>query len=202
MWQIEHACPQCSAPVTMEETDRLFTCPYCKVRLYRASGQPLSYYLDPKALDPDTLYAPYGRFRGIGFAAGVGETRGTVIDGNTIARPMPPCPESLGLRPQAMKLHVAGGEREGRFIPPSPVPLDEVALTGLRRAFPGLAGEDARNGAVLWRFLREAGGFVYSPFKIIGRDVIDAVTLQRVGTLPEGDGEKVFQAASMTKLSN
>ena len=32
--------------------------------------------------------------------------------------------------------------------------------------------------------------------------MIDAVTLQRVGALPEGDGRDVFQAASMTKLSN
>ncbi len=115
MWQIEHACPQCGAPVTMEETDRLFTCPFCKVRLYVASSQPLSYYINPKVPDPDTLYIPYARFRGIGFAASIGATSGTMIDGNTIARSMSACPDSLGVRPQAMKLHMAGGEREGKI---------------------------------------------------------------------------------------
>ena len=151
MWQIEHACPQCSAPVTMEETDRLFTCPFCKVRLYMASNGPVSYYLDPKASDPDTFYAPYGRFRGMGFSSCVGGTNGTVIDGTTITRPMPPCPDTLGLRPQAMKLHIAGGQREGRFIQPASIALDEVALAGLRTTLPGVGGGDARHEAVLWR---------------------------------------------------
>ena len=27
MWQIDHQCPQCRAPVTLEETERLFVCP-------------------------------------------------------------------------------------------------------------------------------------------------------------------------------
>jgi DNA-directed RNA polymerase subunit RPC12/RpoP len=201
MWQVEHACPQCSAPVTLEETDRLFTCPFCKVRLYMASDGALSYYLDPKTPDPDTLYVPYGRFRGMGFAVGTGEAGSTVIDGTSISRPMPPCPESLAVRPQAVKLHLSGEGRVGRFVPPSPAPLDEAALAGLTRALPAFAGKNS-GLSVLWRFLREAGGLIYSPFSVMGRDVIDGVTRQKLGTLPDGEAGVPFQSPGATKPPN
>ena len=29
--QIEQSCPQCGAPANLEETDRLFACPFCRV---------------------------------------------------------------------------------------------------------------------------------------------------------------------------
>ncbi len=163
-----------------------------------ASAGALSYYLDPKTPDPETLYVPYGRFRGMGFAVGTGEVGNTVIDGNSITRPMAPCPESLGVRPQAMKLRLAGGERIGRFVPPSPVPLDEAALAGLARALPAFAGESS-GGGVLWRFLREAGGLIYSPFTVMGRDVIDGVTQQMLGTLPDGEAGVPFRSPAGTK---
>ncbi|MGD9137268.1 MAG: hypothetical protein PVH42_10930, partial [Desulfobacterales bacterium] len=31
---IEYQCPQCGAPATIEETDRLFTCQFCRVNSY------------------------------------------------------------------------------------------------------------------------------------------------------------------------
>ncbi len=166
-----------------------------------ASDGALSYYLDPRTPDPDTLYVPYWRFRGMGFAVGTNEAGSTVIDGNLIARPMPPCPESLGVRPQAMNLRLVGPERVGRFVPPSPAPLDEAALAGLTRALPAFAGESSP-GSVLLRFLRQAGGLIYSPFKVMGRDVIDGVTQQKLGTLPDGQAGVPFQPPTGTRPPN
>ncbi|HUJ68415.1 MAG TPA: hypothetical protein VLW86_02775 [Syntrophorhabdales bacterium] len=198
MWQIEHTCPQCSAPVTLEETDRLFTCPFCKVRLYMASDRALSYYLDPQTPDPETLYVPYQRYRGMGFASGVGGAGTTIIDGNSIGWPMPPCPESLGVRPQAMKLRLLDGDGKGRFVPPSSVPLEEAALAGLSVALPAFAGPSSGRN-VLWRFLRETGGLIYAPFRVMGRDVVDGVTSQRLGTVPDGEADNPFQTPAGTR---
>ena len=44
-WQIEHNCPQCGAPVILDETDRLLTCPYCRTRLYLATTGYFQYHL-------------------------------------------------------------------------------------------------------------------------------------------------------------
>ncbi len=37
-WHIEQGCPQCGAPVTLDETDRLLACPFCRTRLYLVRG--------------------------------------------------------------------------------------------------------------------------------------------------------------------
>ena len=44
---LSHQCPQCGAPVELDETDRIFACPSCQVRLFIHAGGPLRYYLKP-----------------------------------------------------------------------------------------------------------------------------------------------------------
>jgi hypothetical protein len=100
-----------------------------------------------------------------------------------------------------VKLHLSGEGRVGRFVPPSPAPLDEAALAGLTRALPAFAGKNS-GLSVLWRFLREAGGLIYSPFSVMGRDVIDGVTRQKLGTLPDGEAGVPFQSPGATKPPN
>ncbi len=46
-WAIELQCPQCGAPVTMEEADRILACAFCRVRLIMIHPGYPQYYLDP-----------------------------------------------------------------------------------------------------------------------------------------------------------
>jgi hypothetical protein len=67
-WQIEHGCPQCGAPVTMDETDRPLACPFCPTRLYLVAEDHFRYHIPPAAgAEGELLYIPYWRFRGSSF---------------------------------------------------------------------------------------------------------------------------------------
>ena len=48
-WQIEQGCPQCGAPVTLDETDRLLACPFCRTRLYLVPEGHFRYHIPPAA---------------------------------------------------------------------------------------------------------------------------------------------------------
>jgi ribosomal protein S27AE len=127
-------------------------------------------------------------------------TTGTVIDGNAIAAPIPPCPPSLGVRPQAMKLRMVETKGVGRFVPaPDRLPED-AALAGLYTSLFGPAGGSApREGITLWRFLRQTQAIVYSPFRVDGQVVSDAITHEKLGRLPGGDGARAFRQAAPAK---
>ncbi len=68
--KIDYSCPQCGAPIVLSETDRILTCPYCRVSHYLVPEDFFRYYLppDPGLADPGRiLFVPYGRFRGMFF---------------------------------------------------------------------------------------------------------------------------------------
>jgi uncharacterized protein YbaR (Trm112 family) len=110
MWQIEHQCPQCGAPVTVQETDHLLCCPFCRTRLYFLTGQHTYYCLPTACSDAaDIRYIPYWRFKGMAFFCTESATVTKIIDTNNIAAHLGWLPYSLGVRPQALKL---------RFITP------------------------------------------------------------------------------------
>ena len=46
-WAVELQCPQCGAPVTLEEADRILACAFCRVRLLLIHPGYPQYYLDP-----------------------------------------------------------------------------------------------------------------------------------------------------------
>lgn len=53
---LEHQCPQCGAGVSLAETDRIFSCPFCRVRLYIAGDTLFSYYLVPAVKNTDAAF--------------------------------------------------------------------------------------------------------------------------------------------------
>ena len=46
-WEVELQCPQCGAPVTLEEADRILSCAFCRVRLIMIYPGYPQYYLEP-----------------------------------------------------------------------------------------------------------------------------------------------------------
>lgn len=134
---LSHQCPQCGAPVDLEETDRIFVCPFCQVRLFIHAQGPLRYYLKPRIEHEGTLiYVPYWRFRGNGFVLGATAIQHKIIDSSLLAVDNPALPASLGLRSQAMRLFFVEPETPGFFLAPQ-IPSEDFKKR-LLTAIPGL----------------------------------------------------------------
>lgn len=116
---IELQCPQCSGPVTLEETDRILSCGYCRVRLLLSFQGPPHYCLTTSDLPTeDLLFVPYWRFRGMVFSASGLEIRHRVADTSLLAVDAPGLPPSLGFRPQVLKLKPPAPKTSHRFLRP------------------------------------------------------------------------------------
>ena len=92
-WQIEQGCPQCGAPVTLDETDRLLACPFCRTRLYLVPEDHFHYHIPPAAgADGELFYIPYWRLRGSLFSVTASEVTHRFVDTNTLAVNFPGLP--------------------------------------------------------------------------------------------------------------
>jgi len=115
-WQIEWRCPQCGAPVVLDETDRIFSCAYCRVRLRISCRGPWRYCLPPeKGLTGDPIFVPYRRFRGLAFSCVNQEIQHRVVDSSRLALEIKGLPPSLGYRPQVLKLRPVSPSVGGAF---------------------------------------------------------------------------------------
>ena len=118
--QIEHQCPQCGAPAILEETDRLFTCTYCKVKSFLFTPDFFRYVLPFQGVKKKTpFFFPYWRFKGSLFSALPGGIAHRILDVSHQAVSSQFFPASLGLRAQAMKLRFLSPDTEGTFIKPA-----------------------------------------------------------------------------------
>ena len=104
-WQIEHNCPQCGAPVTLEETDRLFVCPYCRTRLYLIVGDYFRYCIPPpETTSGEIIYIPYWRLKGLSLSVQDVGVNSRFVDVSVLALASDVFPPSLGLKPQALNV--------------------------------------------------------------------------------------------------
>jgi ribosomal protein L37AE/L43A len=123
---IEHQCPQCGAPALLEETDRLFSCDFCRVKSYLLEPGFFRYLLPDKAPPGQSLiYMPYWRFKGTQFSCVTAGIQHRFIDVSHPANTTQIFPMSLGLRSQALKLRFATPETKGHFLKPD-LPLKSV----------------------------------------------------------------------------
>jgi hypothetical protein len=184
-YQVEHHCPQCSAPIILDENDLLLICPYCRVRLYISfEGYP-RYYLPPQVDRDLAFFVPYWRSKGMEFevrAAGIQES---VVDRTWNASRYPSFPPSLGIRPQALRLRLVESGEQRKLLPASLTPDDEPPehpLTSLMdRDFP-----EEQDPLLFRAFLRDTFSLIYLPAiekEGIIHDAIDAKSFG--GSLPE-----------------
>jgi len=67
-WIVKHRCTQCGAPITLEEADRYFACPFCRVKICFTTDDHFRYYLQPMDNPPEEIfYIPFWRVRGVSF---------------------------------------------------------------------------------------------------------------------------------------
>ncbi|HAR49918.1 MAG TPA: hypothetical protein DCR81_07460, partial [Smithella sp.] len=46
-FQIEQQCPQCGAPIILDEADRILSCKFCRTRVYLAAEDIFRFYIPP-----------------------------------------------------------------------------------------------------------------------------------------------------------
>jgi predicted RNA-binding Zn-ribbon protein involved in translation (DUF1610 family) len=179
--QIDHQCPQCGAPAVLEETDRLFSCAYCKVKSFLFSSDFFRYVLPHSAPKGKSLFfLPYWRFKGILFSSLLERIDYRIVDISHQGVCSDYFPVSLGLRSQALKLRFVTPETEGYFLEPT-VPLKEmVQLAGKRfsSCLPPPVFDQ--------RFIGETMSQIYSPFYVEGK-IYDAVLNRPVVSQPPDD---------------
>jgi len=162
---IEHQCPQCGAPAVLEETDRIFTCEYCKVKSYLLEKDYFRYVLPENAPEKDDLiFFPYWRFRGMLFSSLSDEILYRFVDVSQQAVESRLFPFSLGVRSLAMKLKFLSPETQGRFIRPS-LPFKDV-IRIFKERFKQSMPIAERSKLKDQAFTGETLSLIYAPFYI------------------------------------
>lgn len=178
---IEHRCPQCGAPAVLEETDRLFACPFCRVRSFLPENGYFRYVLPhPDSARSPAVYFPYWRFKGTLFSSNPAGTDFKFIDISHQGTESEIFPVSLGFRTQALKLKFALPEIAGIFIKPELSPGDIVSIAEKR--FSARGG----GGPVIQSFIGETTSIIYAPFYVKER-LWDAVLNRPVSEALPGD---------------
>jgi ribosomal protein L37AE/L43A len=184
---IDYQCPQCGAPAVLDETDRLFSCEYCRVKSYLITKDYFRYTLPSKAPEnKNLLYFPYWRFKGMLFSCISDGARQKFIDVSHQAVNSPFFPMTVGWRSQALKLKFVTPDTEGRFIEP------DQSLENIIRIFENRFQGSLPQTVFHQAHIGESLSLIYSPFYVNSR-VYDAVLNEPVSSfLPDDFNESNF----------
>jgi len=156
---IEYQCPQCGAPAELEETDRLFACPYCRVQSYLYHHKYFQYVLPSNApKNKEIFYMPYWRFKGMIFSIIDRCIEHRFIDTSLLAIDSSLFPASVGLRSQALKLRFVTPDLQGYFV--SPKLAFHNAMSRFMDRFNSAPPESIRHQT----HIGETVSVIYSPF--------------------------------------
>jgi hypothetical protein len=178
---IDHQCPQCGAPATITETERLFSCDFCKVKSYLLSRDVFRYRLPHKcANDRELFYVPYWRYKGMLYSCIPEGIRHRFVDASHQACDSTLFPVSVGLRSQALKLQFVLPDNPGHFIAPTQ-PVAQVVSLFEKRFSATLKGPVFHQAHI-----GDAVSLIYAPF-YLKKHLYDAVLDQPIaGGAPEG----------------
>jgi DNA-directed RNA polymerase subunit RPC12/RpoP len=190
-FQIDIQCPQCGAPVVLEETENIIECPFCRVRSILSVEPFPCYYFEPrqeKLSHIPVLYVPYWRFKGLEFALSSDHVSYRVIDNSWRAVDTKGVPASLGLRSQTQKLKFIQPDTKGVFSPHS-ISKKEM----LRRMYKEYSDADdmnsnrkvGRNKKQAHIHVGEIISLIYFPFYRTDYELYDGLTGKQVNVLPE-----------------
>ncbi len=166
---IEHQCPQCGAPAVLEETERLFSCEFCKVKSYLLGGKYFRYMLPNNAPeDKELVFMPYWRFKGMVFSCFSSGIRDRIVDISQQAIESRYFPFSLGFRSQVLKLRFVTSDTSGHFLKPR-IPISQV-----KENFGKRTRSTPLDPLIQQEYIGESQSLIYSPFYINSK-VYDAV---------------------------
>ncbi len=169
---VEQECPQCGAPIGLEETDHLIQCPYCSVKSFLFAPDYFRLVLPHKAPDKDIIYAPYLRFKGNTYACQGQAIGHRIIDITHLGTPVKGLPISLGLRPQAMKMKFVTPDTAGSFLRCSLEMADVLSKVGKHASGTGQLFHRA--------YIGETVSLIYLPLFVQKETVFDAIINQPI----------------------
>jgi uncharacterized protein YbaR (Trm112 family) len=171
--------------VTLDETDRLLACPFCRTRLYLIADGPFRYRIPPAAGTGGKLfYIPYWRLRGASFWVTGANVGHRFVDTSALAVRFPSLPASLGLRPQVLKLRYLTEAETGSVIAPDP----SIART--------VPGPETDSEEVLHRqFIGETRNLIHAPLYLRDGVLYDAVLGRPVSPCRQEELEALPTAA-------
>lgn len=165
----------------LNETDRLFTCTYCRVKSCLLPKGVFRYVLPHVAVPgKEVVFFPYWRYRGIRFACIEDEIQHQFVDVTHQAVESPYFPDSMGLRAQAMRLAFVSPHAAGRFLAPA-LTIRDILMRQEDRFKLEMSGRKVYHQSHVGDVL----SLIYSPF-YIGKQVIDAILNRPVsGSVPD-----------------
>ncbi len=211
LFSLEHQCPQCGAPVSFTEADRIFVCPYCRVRHFLFTSGYYRYFLPPiKGGEEKIFYIPYWRFRGIRILIRGMNKKYEVVDRSFCAAPHHCIPPSVGFRSQTLNMRfIEPGMSDICF--PTQTPLKDF-IEKIKKVTHGLSPNDNSFGDFLPKssllqaglrlfmlsgeketvydespcepyceLIGETTSIIYSPFFIKDSLLYDGVTAEKLG---------------------
>ena len=184
---VEQACPQCGAPIELEETDRLLQCPFCRVKSFLFARDYFRYVLPNKNPDRETIYAPYLRFKGAVYAVGSQGIANRILDITKLSASVRGLPVSLGVRSQVLKLKFLGRETGGTFLP---------ASLGMADILSRVAKQTSESGSLnLFHraYIGEVVSQIFLPLFVEKETVFDGITKKALMKVPEG--QDLFESA-------
>jgi hypothetical protein len=178
---VEQECPQCGAPVELDETDRLLRCPYCEVRSLLFSPDYFRLVLPHNAPEEDLIYAPYLRLKGALYYCRGMKVQHRILDITNVGTQLKGIPFSLGVRQQCPKIKFITPETQGSFLK---FTLDQNEI--LARA-----GRFSTSGVVRGQlyhqaFIGETFSLIYFPMYVKDNQLFNALEKQPIAKLDEG----------------
>ncbi len=201
-WKIEHVCPQCGAPVALDEADRILLCPYCRTKLYLLTDDHFRYYIPP----PDsthryTIYIPYWRLKGLSFAVHANGVEHRFVDTNMLAIDFGGITSSLGLRPQVFKLKFISPELEGYILDPYKSSQEVIKNTvnlvsNVSEQTFILSGSSTPPPPSFYNaFIGEMVSMIYSPMYMENNTLYDSILKRPVYALKTGDMDRLLASS-------
>jgi len=178
-FKIEQQCPQCGAPIILDETDRILSCKFCRTHVYLATDDHFRYYIPPAGGISENIYfIPYWRLKGLSYVIKAHDVSYKYFDTSFISFNSPLLPHSLGLRPQALKLKFVGNaDNEGKFIASSEKTKENI-----------LKNYKTQADALREIFIGESASVIYTPVYCANGRIYDAI-LKRPLNLQKKDAE-------------
>ncbi len=115
-FSVQQSCPQCGAPVELDETDHLIECPYCEVSSIICPQDYLQYVMQHNASGKELIYAPYLRFRGAAYYCQGNKINHRIVDISDKGASLKALRPSLGVRTQTVNVSFVSPETEGFFL--------------------------------------------------------------------------------------
>jgi len=179
---IEQECPQCGAPVELDETDRLLQCPYCEVRSFLFAKDYFRLALPHNAPEKDLIYAPYLRLKGTVYYCKGTKVEHRILDITNVGTQLRGIPFSLGIRQQCPKIKFITPETQGLFLKFT-LDQDEIFARAGK-----ISTSTSNRGQFFHRaFIGETFSLIYLPVYVKDNQLFDAFEKKPITKL-HGDG--------------